>query len=150
MAEEEKNNKIQKSKSSPEKSPKSDASDHVDTDSIDVSNMFENMPKEVREQVFMMMSSQHQFGGSPFAGKINEAHIDKLISESAKDSEREFKDKNYQRIFVGIIVILGIAVLVFLTIYLAKDNDALLMRILVPILTFLGGAGLGFGLGKKS
>lgn len=104
----------------------------------------------VAEHFMGMAMSQMRSGISEIASKLTPQHIDKLLDESGKDNEREYKDRNYQRWFIIGIIALGIAVLIFLTLYLAKDNESIFMKILIPILTFLGGVGAGYGIGKKS
>jgi len=124
-----------------------------DEDSIIPEELLEQIPKEERGKVVSIIR-QTMFSGimgrrNPIADKISGEHITKMIDESAKDSEREYKEKKNQRWFVFGVILIGTALLIFLTLYLAKDNETTFMNILIPILAFLGGMGAGYGISKK-
>jgi len=133
---------------------KSDSEENKKEESVIPDEILEQMPEEERGRVISIMK-QTMFSGimsrkNPIAEKITEGHIDKMIDESAKDSEREYKDKNNQRLFTLGIVFLGVLLLIFLTVYLAKSHEETLMNIIIPILAFLGGMGAGYGIAKKT
>ena len=77
------------------------------------------------------------------ANSINEKHIDKLLDISDKAEDREFELKNKQENHRLIYVVLGIALFVFLTIFLAKDSQDIFLDVLKIGLGFLGGWGAG-------
>lgn len=123
-------------------------------ESIIPEEVLEQIPEEERGRVTSIIR-QTMISGvlgrkNPIADKITSEHIEKMIDGSEKDSEREYNEKKNQRWFVFAIILLGAGLLIFLTIYLAKENAATFMDILVPILAFLGGMGAGYGVAKKS
>lgn len=148
MAEQDKSNSENLENSHKDDEVKKKANSQDSSESID--NEFpEDIPQRIVGEKFMgMMMSQVRGGVSELAGKLKDNHIDKLLELSGKESEREYQDKKNQRNFILIVVIIAILVLVFLTIYLAKDHENTFMRILIPILAFMGGLGTGYGVGK--
>jgi hypothetical protein len=81
----------------------------------------------------------------PIAKKINEAHIDKLLDQTEKDSEREFNDRKSTRRFNFLYAVLAAILFVFVTIYLAGQDKELYRDILTKLIIFFGGAGAGYG-----
>ncbi|MCK8825901.1 hypothetical protein MWH30_12605 [Fuchsiella alkaliacetigena] len=72
-----------------------------------------------------------------------QSHIDKLLDISDKAESREFELKNKRENYKLIYVLLAIALFVFLTVYLAKDNQDIFLDVLKIGLGFLGGWGAG-------
>lgn len=123
-------------------------------ESVIPDEILEQLPEEERGRVTSIIR-QTMIAGvlgrkNPIADKITSDHIDKILDGSEKNSEREYNEKKNQRWFIFAIILVGIALLIFLTVYLAKDNEATFMKILIPILAFLGGMGAGYGVAKKS
>ena len=79
---------------------------------------------------------------NPISEKITSEHISKLIENSNIQDERDRKerksDKNYQVIFL----LIGLFFLVFLIVFL-KDDKELLYKIVIAIISFIGGFGIG-------
>ena len=70
---------------------KSDSEENKKEESVIPDEILEQMPEEERGRVISIMK-QTMFSGimsrkNPIAEKITEGHIDKMIDESAKDSE---------------------------------------------------------------
>ena len=91
--------------------------------------------------------SMHRFGPmpNPLTEKLTEKHIDKILDISAKDDERSFADSAHSRWFTLVYVILGIALFVFLTIFLVGADKELYKEAVKLFAVFLGGFGGGFG-----
>jgi len=82
---------------------------------------------------------------NPFAKKITPEHIGKIIDNSEKQDERDFKDKQRERLFIGFIILISLLFVGFL-IYLFKDKNEVLIPLITGLLSFLG----GFGVGRSS
>lgn len=82
----------------------------------------------------------------PILKKITESHIDKVLDQTEKDSEREFKDRKSGRLFGLIYALIGAALFVFITIYLAGQDKELYRDLLTKVIIFFGGGGLGYGI----
>jgi len=109
--------------------------------------VLEKLPPEVRK-VFESFSLQ-AFAGpvyNPILKKITEGHIDKVLDQTEKDSEREFTDRLRSRIFALLYALIAAALFVFVTIYLAGQDKELYRDLLTKIIIFFGGAGAGYGI----
>jgi hypothetical protein len=108
--------------------------------------VLDKLPPEVRKVVESF--SLQAFAGpvyNPVLKKITEGHIDKVLEQTEKDSEREFKDRLRSRIFALLYGLLAAALFVFVTIYLAGQDKELYRDLLTKIIIFFGGAGAGYG-----
>ena len=80
--------------------------------------------------------------GNPIADKITSEHITQLITKSDDQDRREWeersRDRNYNLILVGI----GVVFVSFLVVFL-KDNENLLLNLVLAIISFIGGFGFG-------
>jgi hypothetical protein len=114
------------------------------------------LPPEIRQQVILMMSYQRlgMPSSNPIAAKVTPAHIDKLLDNSEKDSEREHESEKSRRWFHLGYAILSLAFLVFLFVYLPTVDKELLKQVIGALVVFAGGFGSGVGaskyLGKKN
>ncbi len=92
-----------------------------------------------------MVSSGVMRGNNPISEKITSEHITKLIHNSdaqdIRDREERKSDKNYQLMFL----VIGLVFLGFLIVFLKEDKE-LLYKIIIAIISFVG----GFGIGKTS
>jgi hypothetical protein len=101
----------------------------------------------------------------PFASKVNEAHIDKILDITDRQYVREFEAENAERELENtkrkyafarlvLIAVLGIGLFIFLTVYMVDRDRELYKEVLKIGLTFLSGLGLGGGvayhLGRKA
>lgn len=110
----------------------------------------ESIPQEVKEIVRQISVTQGSFRMSnvdpltrAFSDKLQPEHIDKFLDIAKLSEENEYKDRVSTKRDIKIFVFAGIAVFIFLIIYLAKDNTDLLMSILRDIFAFVGGFGAG-------
>ena len=127
----------------------------VETESVE--NISEIIPEEILEGVpeedrsrIKSIISQTMISGvmrrnNPISHKVTSAHITKLIDNSdaqdIRDREERKSDKNYQLI----LLVIGLAFLAFLIVFL-KDDKELLYKIIIAIISFVG----GFGIGKSA
>ena len=125
-----------------------DKSNSEDSDSIEVipDEILEGIPVEERSKIKSIIS-QTMFSGvmkrsNPISEKITSEHITKLIDNSNIQDDRDRKerksDKNYQIIFL----LIGLLFIGFLIVFL-KDNEDLLYKIIIAIISFVGGFGIG-------
>lgn len=74
--------------------------------------------------------------------KLQPEHIDKFLDIAKVNEENEYKDRISSKKDIRLFVLLGVAVFVFLVIFL-KSNTDLLMSILRDGFAFIGGFGAG-------
>ncbi|MDI6728064.1 MAG: hypothetical protein QMD44_03940 [Thermodesulfovibrionales bacterium] len=106
------------------------------------------LPPEAKKVVEVGMMSMHRFGPMPhpFAEKINEKHIDKILELAEKDDERTFKDIGQSRKFTLVYLIIFACLFIFTTIFLVGSDKELYKEIIKLFAVFLGGLGSGFGI----
>lgn len=108
----------------------------------------QDMPPRMRRSITMEMM-QTSLRGSfshPLVEKLTEEHIDKFLDNSQKDNDNEYKYKSSNRWFYLMYSALGIALFVFLIIFLLPQNEDLLLDIFKLLVAFIGGLGSGYGL----
>jgi hypothetical protein len=95
-----------------------------------------------------MMSMQQRIGPkpSPFAEKINEKHIDKILEIAEKDDQRSFEDSKESRKYTLRYVLVFAVLFVFSTIYLVSADKELYKEVVKLFAVFFGGFGSGFGI----
>ena len=96
--------------------------------------------------------SMLQFSGTiphPFASKLTESHIDKIIEISAKDDERRYDDTQQARKFTLVYILMGVALFVFLTLFLVGKDTELFKEIIKLFIIFVGGMGAGYGIKSR-
>ena len=112
--------------------------------------VLEKLPPEVRRVLELSMTSMqmHRFGPMPhpLTEKLNEGHVDKILEMSAKDDERTFEDVNSSRKYAFSYVVIGVALFIFVTVYLMSFDKAVYLELLKYGGFFLGGLGGGFGI----
>jgi hypothetical protein len=108
--------------------------------------VLEKLPPDIRRAVESF--SLQAFSGpvfNPILKKINESHIDKVLDQTEKDSDREFQDRQRGRAFGLMYGLIAAALFVFVTIYLAGLDKELYRDLLTKIIIFFGGSGVGYG-----
>ena len=105
----------------------------------------EGLPPELKTFIMSMRGYSGPIP-NPLASKINEDHIDKIIEASAKDDERRYKDMQQARKFHLIYFLAGIALFVFLTLFLVGKDTELFKEIVKLFIVFVGGIGAGYGI----
>lgn len=109
--------------------------------------VLEKLPPEVRKVVesFSLQAFTAPIF-NPILKKITEGHIDKVLDQTEKDSEREFKDRLRDRVFAFLYALIAASLFIFVTIYLAGQDKELYRDLLTKIIIFFGGAGTGYGI----
>ena len=96
----------------------------------------------IKGKMTQMMFSTEMKRSNPLSEKITSEHISKLIENSNTQDERDRKerksDKNYQIIFL----LIGLIFIGFLIVFL-KDDKELLYKVIIAIISFVGGFGIG-------
>lgn len=86
--------------------------------------------------------------GNPISEKITEEHITKLIEKSDNQDVRDREERKSQRNYNLILLIIGLIFLGFLIVYLKEDKE-LLYKIIIAIISFVGGFGIGRTTSKR-
>lgn len=111
--------------------------------------ILESLPPEVRKAVESI--SLRAFSGSvpvfnPIYKKINESHIDKILDQSDKDSQRDFdsaaSDRKYHLVYITVVLVF----LAGMTVFLVRADKELYKEVLKLFLPFLAGIAGGYGL----
>lgn len=105
-------------------------------------------PEPIRSALEMMMYSGPL--PNPISKKITSEHIDKVIDQAEKDSERAFQDRGFRRRYMLAGLVLGAGLIVFLVTYLADRNSDLMEKVLVAIGSLVMGFFGGMGYQKSS
>ncbi|MDR2687641.1 MAG: hypothetical protein LBB75_07800, partial [Oscillospiraceae bacterium] len=120
----------------------------------------EEIPKEFKRVVQQSFSMMGITGPqeSSLTKKMNEQHITQMLDNEkigmeleAKDRERiqAFEDKEKKRShWLTILIVFVLASLAAIVLILYKDQPDMVQKIIIPALTFIAGAGSGYGLGK--
>ena len=77
--------------------------------------------------------------------KITSEHITAIIESGNKDDENSFEDSKISKRYNLIYVIIAVVVFLFLIVFLAKENQDLLLKIIGYIVAIFGGFGGGYG-----
>jgi hypothetical protein len=108
----------------------------------------EDIPPQMKERItkFMSMGSISRSALSPFELKINEKHIDKILDIKEKYDDKIFKDTQQSRKFLLAYILIGVALFVFLTLFLVSNDKELFKDIIKLFIAFVGGIGAGYGI----
>ncbi len=114
------------------------------------SEILEAIPEEDRGRVSSIIK-QTMFSGvmrrsSPIADKITTEHITQLISKSDEQDLRDRKERKEERNYNLFLILISLIFIGFLIVYL-KYNEDLLIKIVIGIISFIGG--FGFGQSRK-
>lgn len=120
------------------------SSEKKDDAESEVLEGFEDIPPQMRQVVEFGMA---QIGSrsNPLIKKISSEHIDKVLDQGERDNEREFKDVQSSRRYGFAYFLAALALLVFLTIFIAPLDKALYLEIVKAIAFLGGGFGAGYG-----
>lgn len=118
-------------------------------DQEEFAEVIERMPPELRETMGVMMKISGPMP-NPLMKKITTEHITKIIDSGDKESERDYQREKEERSYNLIIFIIVILTILLLTGFLVfmKEKD-LLMNLIVALLGFAGGFGVGKYYNKK-
>lgn len=122
------------------------AANEAEADEIPT-EVLEALPPEMRKKVsasFTAMVHSSSSRQSQLAKNIKPEHISKILINSDNDSKRDF---DLKRLAMGAILLLVAMILTYAAI--TKDKD-LSEKILVASIAAVGGAGVGYGVGRNS
>jgi len=107
----------------------------------------DNLPPEAKKMVEMAISMQSITGRAPnpIFQKITEGHITKILDQSAKEEDNNYKDTQSSKFYHLIYFVSTIILIVFFVVYLADRDKELLKNLADKALYVLGGFGGGYG-----
>lgn len=144
---EEKNEMIEAKNAIDEHAVSNEELNHVIQSIEDDDSIPQEVKEIVRQQITLTQGSFRMSNVDPltkaFSEKLQPEHIDKFLDIAKLSEENEFKDRVASKRDIRLFVFAGIAVFIFLIIFLAKDNTDLLMNILRDLFAFVGGFGAG-------
>jgi len=115
--------------------------------------ILEAIPEEDRGKVAAIIRQTMISGvmrrSNPIADKITSDHITQLISKSDEQDIRDRTERKGERNYNLILIIISLVFVGFLIIFL-QSNEDLLIKIVIGIISFLGGFGFGQSRKKKS
>jgi len=116
------------------------------SDELIPDEILEAIPEEDRTR-FASIIKQTMISGvmrrsNPIADKINEEHITSLITNSNDQDKRDRAERKGIRNYNLILIFIALAFVVFLVVFLQERED-LLIKIIIGIISFIGGFGFG-------
>lgn len=111
---------------------------------LEEAEFIENLPPEAKSLISMYSRISGPMP-NPMLSKINENHIDKILDIASVEEQNSYNDARQSRLFNLIYFIIIIALFIFLTIYLAAENQELFFKILTYVASLGGGFGGGYG-----
>ena len=108
--------------------------------------ILESIPEEERGK-FASIIKQTMISGvmhrsNPIAEKITSDHISQLISKSDVQDKRDRDERKGERNYNLILIIIGLLFVGFLIVFL-QNNEELLIKVIIGIISFIGGFGFG-------
>ena len=120
------------------------------SDDIIPDEVLEALPEEDRGKVASIIKQTMVSGvmrrSNPIADKITSEHITQIISRSDDQDQRDRSERKGERNYNLILIILGLVFVAFLIVFL-QSNEDLLIKIVIGIISFIGG--FGFGKSRK-
>ena len=114
--------------------------------------ILESIPVEDRGKIVSIIKQSIFSGvmrrGNPISEKITGEHITKLIEKADNQDIRDRAERRSQRNYNFIILVTGLVFLAFLIVFLKNDKE-LLYKIIIAIISFVGGFGFGRTTHKK-
>ena len=108
------------------------------------------IPEEERGRVSSIIKQTMISGvmrrSNPIADKITTEHITQLILKSDEHDIRDRQERKGERNYNLILILIGLVFIGFLIVFL-QNNEDLLIKIVIGIISFIGG--FGFGQSRK-
>jgi hypothetical protein len=125
--------------------------DRTESEQIIPDEILEAIPEEDRGKVAGIIRQTMISGvmrrSNPIADKITSDHITQLISKSDEQDIRDRTERKGERNYNLILIIIALVFVGFLIIFL-RSNEDLLIKIVIGIISFVGG--FGFGQSRKN
>lgn len=123
----------------------------AESEQIIPDEILEAIPEEDRGKVAGIIRQTMISGvmrrSNPIADKITSDHITQLISKSDEQDIRDRTERKGERSYNLILIIIALIFVGFLIIFL-QSNEDLLIKIVIGIISFVGG--FGFGQSRKN
>lgn len=123
----------------------------TDSEQIIPDEILDAIPEEDRGKVAGIIRQTMISGvmrkNNPIADKITSDHITQLISKSDEQDIRDRTERKGERNYNLILIIIALLFVGFLIIFL-QSNEDLLIKIVIGIISFVGG--FGFGQSRKN
>ncbi len=114
--------------------------------------ILEAIPEEERGRVESIIRQTMISGvikrSNPIAEKITSEHITQIISKSDEFDKRERNERKSERNYNLLLIIIALIFIGFLIVFLQNKED-LLIKIVIGIISFVGGFGFGKANKKK-
>lgn len=114
--------------------------------------ILEAIPEEERGKVASIIKQTMISGvmrrSNPIADKITSEHITQLITKSDEHDIRDRAERKSERNYNLLLVLIGIVFIGFLIVFL-QNNEDLLIKVIIGIISFIGGFGFGQSRKKK-
>jgi len=121
------------------------------SDEIIPDEILDAIPEEDRGKVASIIKQTMISGvmrrSNPVSDKITSEHITQLITKSDEQDLRDRNERKGERNYNLIIIVIALVFIGFLIIFL-QSNEDLLIKIIIGIISFVGG--FGFGQSKKT
>jgi hypothetical protein len=143
---EKENRKSNKDSSKNHESQETNQEKNSDKGEIIPDEILESIPEEERGKVASVIKQTMISGvmrrNNPIAEKITSDHIGRLIDKSDEQDQRDRKERKSERNYNLILLIIGLVFTGFLIVFL-QSNEELLIKIVIAIISFIGGLGFG-------
>lgn len=122
------------------------------TDEIIPDELLEAIPEGERGRISSIIRQTMISGvmkrNNPIADKITTEHITQLISKSDNYDKRDREERKGERNYNLVLTVMGLLFVGFLIVFL-QSNEELLIKIVIGIISFIGGFGFGQSRIKK-
>lgn len=122
------------------------------TDEIIPDEILEAIPEGERGRISSIIRQTMISGvmkrNNPIADKITTEHITQLISKSDNYDKRDREERKGERNYNLVLIVMGLLFVGFLIVFL-QSNEELLIKIVIGIISFIGGFGFGQSRIKK-
>lgn len=123
-----------------------DVLQNTNNEEIIPDEILEAIPEEDRGKVASIIRQTMISGvmkrSNPIAEKITTEHITQLISKSDELDKRDREERKGERNYNLLLIIIGLVFIGFLIVFL-QSNEDLLIKIVIGIISFIGGFGFG-------
>ena len=122
------------------------------SDEIVPEEILEAIPEEDRGKVASIIRQTMISGvmkrSNPLADKMTSDHITQIIAKSDEHDKRDREERKGERNYNLLLIVIALCFVGFLVVFL-QTNEDLLLKIVIGIISFVGGFGFGQSLKKK-
>ncbi len=130
----------------------SDKREDSSSDEIIPEEVLDAIPEEDRGKVASIIKQTMISGvmrrSNPIAEKITPEHISQIISKSDDQDKRDRQERKGERNYNLLLIVIALLFVGFLIVFL-QSNEDLLLKIVIGIISFVGGFGFGQSRKKK-